>query len=257
MVRVSNKDFWSRCEPIYYFLIIFLIALIFWVGAKFFGEAKNLFKPDLSSPTISVTGLGSVFVKPDVGIVSFSAEAEAPNVLEAERESAAVINAAVKFLKNSGVEDRDLKTTSYTIQPIYQFPKGRREFIGHQVRQTMELKIRDLSKTGSILSGLAGLGVNEVGSLIFEVDNLEEIKKQAQEKAIVEAKKKASDLAKSLGIKLGKIISFHETGEGPIPLFALEGFGKGGEAPLASTPPETPVGQNEISSSVRITFEIR
>lgn len=251
-----NKDFWTKCEAVYYFLIVFLAVLVFWLGAKFFNEVKELSRPSLSSPTISVSGEGSVFVSPDIGVVSFSNEAESISVLEAQRKSAAITNEAVKFIKNSGVEDKDLKTISYIIQPIYDFPKGRREFRGYQVRQSMELKIRDLSKTGSILSGLAALGVDEIGSLVFKVDDPEEAKRQAREKAIIDAKKKAADLAASLGIKLGKIVSFNEFGGGPIPIFALESFGKGGDV-SSGLAPETPTGENEISTSVNIAFEIK
>lgn len=250
-----NKDFWSHCEAVYYFLIVFLAALIFWLGAKFFNEVKQLSRPSLSSPAISVSAEGSVFVRPDVGVVSFSASSESSSVSEAQKKSAAAINESAKFIKNSGVEDKDLKTTSYTIQPIYDYPKGRREFRGYEVRQTMELKIRDLGKTGSILTGLAALGINEIGSLVFKVDNLEEAKKQAREKAVIDAKKKAVDLAASLGIKLGKMVSFNEFSGGPIPIFALESFGKGGDA--SSVTPATPTGENEITISVNMSFEIK
>lgn len=265
MAKMSNgksssawsSEFWMRCEAGCYFLMLLAAVLALWIGAKFFAEIKNISRPSFSAPTVSVSGEGSVFVQPDIGVVSFSVESEAKDVASAQRDSAAVINNAVKFIKNAGVEDKDLKTTSYTINPVYDYPKGRREFKGYQVRQSMELKIRDLSKTGSILSGLASLGVNEVGSLVFKVDNLDKVQEEARQKAIADAKEKAKMLAVSLGVRLGKIVSFSEFGGGPpTPVFYADAFGKGGDI-SASAVPATPTGENEIKSSVSISFEIK
>ncbi|QQG45895.1 MAG: SIMPL domain-containing protein [Candidatus Niyogibacteria bacterium] len=257
----GKKPFWSgdllaHCEAGCYTLIVFTVVLTFWIGAKFFAEVKDITRPSLSAPTVSISAEGSVFVRPDIGLVSFSVESEEASVADAQKNSARVINDAVGFLKNSGVEDKDLKTTSYTINSVYDYPKGRRVFLGYQVRQTMELKIRDLNKTGSFLSGLAKVGVNEVGSLVFKLDDPDKAKEEARDKAVAEAKKKARTLADSLGVRLGKIVSFNEFSSSPIPIFAVEAFGKGGDISGAVVP-STPTGENEITSSVNITFEIK
>lgn len=251
-----SSDFWLRCESACYLLMVFAAVLTFWVGAKFFREVKDLSRPSLAYPSISVSGEGSVFVKPDVGVVSFSSFAESKDPLEAQRSSALNVNEALSFLKSSGIEEKDVKTLSYSIQPVYDFPKGRREFLGYQVSQTLEVKIRNLEKTGDILGGLASLGINEVGSLLFKVDDLESAKTQARAEAIADARKKAEALAVSLGVRLGKIVSFNEFEGGPTPIFALETFGRGGDfsAPVS---PETPVGENEVKVSVSVTFEIK
>lgn len=251
-----DKEFFSRCEALCYFAIILLVVLTFWLGAKFFNELKILGRPSLDAPTISVSGEGKIFAKPDIGILSFSAKAEAADVAAAQKVSADLVNNAVKFLRNSGVAENDLKTAGYSISPLYDFPKGRREFLGYEVRQSFEVKIRDLNKTGAILAGLATLGITEIGQIRFEVDKIEDLRNQAREKAILDAKSKAEKLAAELSVRLGKIVNFGESGifPQPRPFFAAESsaLGRGGEVI-----PEVPAGENEITSSVSITFEIR
>ncbi|MEK7599250.1 MAG: SIMPL domain-containing protein [Patescibacteria group bacterium] len=261
MVQTKNNNkhsFFSQelflgCQSACYFLIILLIALTFWIGAKFFNEIKIFNRPNLNTPTISVSGEGKIFARPDVGRLSFSAEAESLDVAEAQRSSAEVINNAIKFLRNSGFAEQDLKTASYAIAPFYDFPKGRREFRGYRVSQSMEIKIRDLGKTGAILKGLAAAGVKNIGALNFEIDQTKDVQNQARQKAIEDAKKKAQELASVLGVRLGKIVSFSESGQTP-PIFALKTFGA---AENEFGQPEVPVGENEIAAFVTLVFELK
>ena len=64
---------------------------------------------------------------------------------------------------------------------------------------------------------------------------------------------KAKELEERLGIRLGKIIGFYESG-GPYPIYRDYAFGKGGDG-IAT--PQIPVGENEMVVSVNITYQIR
>jgi uncharacterized protein len=261
MVQEKNNNknsFFSRelflgCQSACYVLIVLLIVLIFWLGANFFNELKILSRPDPNAPIISVSGEGKVFARPDLAALSFSAEAESSDAAEAQSSSAEIINSAVKFLKNSGFDDKDFKTTNYSISPMYDFPKGRRQFRGYRVSQSLEIKIRDLNKIGAVLKGLAVLGVNNIGGLNFEIDQIKDLKNQARQKAIDDAKEKARQLASALGSRLGKIISYSESGPN-WPIFAAKTFGV---AENAFVEPEVPVGENEIAVSVTLVFELK
>lgn len=248
-----SQELFLGCQSACYFLIVFLIALTFWIGAKFFNEIKIFNRPGLNAPTVSVSGEGKIFARPDVGRLSFSAEAESLDVAEAQRLSAEVINNAIKFLKNFGFDEKDLKTASYEISPLYDFPKGRREFRGYRVSQGMEIKIRDLNRTGAVLEGLAIAGVKNIGALNFEIDQMKDLQNQARQKAIEDAKEKAQKLVFDLGARLGKIVSFSESGANG-PIFALKTFGA---AENEFGRPEVPVGENEIAVFVTLVFELK
>ena len=98
--------------------------------------------------------------------------------------------------------------------------------------------------------------MNQVGGLSFDVDEPENLKQQARELAIKNAKEKAESLAKIVGVNLGRIISFSEytDGAGPIPYdsYALKGVGMGGGAPA----PEIASGSTEITVTANVEYEI-
>lgn len=240
---------------------------VVWAVVAFLGVATLLLLAQLKNEargynrtqpatTINVTGEGHEFIKPDIGMVSVGVVKNNKDVLVAQQEVARVMGAIDGFLNQQNVEEKDRKTTSFSINPLYDWTDGRRIFRGYEVRQTMEIKIRNLSKVGVILTGVAQSGANEVGSLNFTVDDPKMAQAKAQEVAIAEAQKKAKMLAKQLGVRLGKIVSFSEFAGGyppPVPYFAAETFGKGGDtisAPIS-------VGENEIRSQVSITYEIK
>jgi uncharacterized protein len=92
-----------------------------------------------------------------------------------------------------------------------------------------------------------------VGGLEYVIDEPDAYQKKAREKAIQKAKLQAKELARSLNVSLGKVISYSE--------YAVSG--KGGDMGVyASDPnrqlsmPSVEPGSEEIAVHVNITFEI-
>jgi uncharacterized protein YggE len=105
------------------------------------------------------------------------------------------------------------------------------------------------------------LGDSEVANLNgpnFEIEDMEDLEREARKKAIDQAKKKAKELAKDLGVKLSRVINFSENGNdyGFKALRAdVEMLGLGGDE--ARPVPEISTGENKIYSKVNIIYEIR
>ena len=121
------------------------------------------------------------------------------------------------------------------------------------------MKIRDLDTIGDILAGATTAGANQAGGISFSVDNPDEIKAQARTKAIEKAKAKAQVLADNLGMKLVKLTSFSEDSSTPYSRYSMmekANFddGRGG---AVSAPMPVPTGEQEITSSVTLTYELR
>lgn len=205
--------------------------------------------------TVSFSGEGKVLAKPDVAAISLSIVTEAITSKSAQDDNSNKSKAVTDFLKNQGVEEKDIKTTGYNIYPQYRYPQyDKPEIRGYQVNQTMEVKVRDLDKVSSVLDGVVSAGVNQVNSLGFEIDEPEKLKAEARQKAIKAAKAKAEELEDQLGVDLGKIVNFSESAGGfPGPIFyekaAVGGFGGDG--------PSVPTGENEIMINVTITYQIK
>lgn len=219
------------------------------------------------SNTITVSGEGEVFAVPDIASFSFSVIEKKLTVEEAQKEATQKINVALQLVRQAGVEDRDIKTTAYNVYPRYEFirescvfgvpcPPGKRELTGYEVNQTISIKVRDTDKAGGILTDVGAVGVSSISGLNFTIDDEEELKQEARKAAIDNAKEKAKQLAKDLGVKLVRVVSFSESGSQPRFLRTFdtafaESIDDGGVIP------EIPVGENKIISNVSITYEIR
>lgn len=221
--------------------------------------------------TVSFDGEGRVFAKPDIAAVSFSILTEATTSKTAQDDNSKKSIKVIDFLKNQGIEEKDIKTTGYNIYPQYSYQRpcplrldqsgvtypcmedDQQKISRYQVSQSFGVKVRDLEKVSAILDGLVTAGANQVNNLGFQIDDMEKVKNQARELAIKNAKEKASTLKKQIGIRLGKIVTYSE-GEGGYPVYfraeAMNKTGTGGG-------PEVPAGENEIVVNVTITYQIK
>lgn len=221
--------------------------------------------------TITVSGEGEVFAVPDVAEFSFSV-VEERNTPDAAQEIAAdKVNRILSFLDENDVDDKDIKTTSYSVYPRYEYrrevincvtfpcpqPPGERVLEGYEVRQSVRVKVRDTDAAGGLLAGVGELGAADISGLSFTIDDEDELQREARRLAIEDAQEKAKQLARDLDVKLVRVASFSEGGGNYYPRLAIEAdkaFGIGGGGDVV---PEIPVGENKIISNVTITYEIR
>jgi uncharacterized protein len=216
-------------------------------------------KSETSLNTIYVTGTAELYATPDVGLVNISVLTENKDLSVASNEASEKMNTVIVFLKTEGVEQKDIKTTGFNINPRYEWNNetGKRTLVGYEVSQTVNVKIRDLTKTGKIISESVSKGANDVSSLSFIVDNDDQLKEDVKNLAIKDAKEKAKNLEKSLGVKLNKIVNFSENSYSPY----VSDYGYGGgmmkEAMTSSVVPTIETGQNKLTSTVTITYSVK
>jgi hypothetical protein len=242
---------------------IFFLFLIIWLGVDLINKIKAGSQIEAKN-TITVSATGEVYSKPDLALTSFSVVTTAKTVADALAENTQKMNAVIEAVKAQGVEDKDLKTVSFNIYPKYEWynantcltpcPNGRQVLVGYEVSQSLQVKIRDLTKVGAVIETAAQEGANQISGLQFTIDNEDALQKEAREKAILEARTKAKELAKELDVRLGRVTNFSEASSYPY-YYRTEAAipsAKGGGDGLAI---ET--GENKIEVSVTITYEIR
>src|SRR4030042_2655752 len=205
-------------EPIRCILAALIGFLLIVLIVYFAIDVKN--KLEATENPLTVSETGTVYTKPDLAIAYFSVVTEATTVAKAMEENTKKMNDVISFIKEQGVEEKDLKTTTFNISPRYEWHdtdtySGKRVLVGYEITQTLETKIRDLSKVGVIIEGGTSVGANEVSDLQFTVDKQDALKKQAREEAINKAKAKAEELAKKLGVTLIRISNFNHSADVP------------------------------------------
>lgn len=222
-----------------------------------------------SGGTITVTGEAEVFAVPDIASFSYSIIEKAENPGDAQSVVSGVNDEALEIVKSYGIKDEDIKTQSLNVYPIYVFvpefcpededepcEPGYEEIDGYEANIAVDVKVREIKDASRLIADLAELDIDRVSDLNFTIDDEEYYKEQARGKAIADAQMKAQTLANQLGVKLSKIVYFEDS--------VYPRYGRGFEIAEFDTF-ETAIpkvadlqpGENQITSQVSITYEIR
>ncbi len=257
-------------QKIFKFGSIVLILLAIFLGVQSVYTLMAAGQLKRSSPvmnTITVNGMGEALAVPDIATFSFGAQMTGESVASAQQVVTQRINKALDIIKAAGVEEKDIKTTGYFINPHYEYsrvpctqfscPNPNGTLTGYDVSQTVEIKVRDTSKAGEILGKLGGAEITNLSGLNFTIDDEEKAQAEARSKAIADAREKAKKLAKDLDVHLGGIVSFSD-GYYPMPYMSYAKDARVEMADMGGAPtPQVPVGENTVISNVSVTYEIR
>ncbi|MCX6795651.1 MAG: SIMPL domain-containing protein [Candidatus Falkowbacteria bacterium] len=236
-------------------LLILAVTAIVICALRFNGQQKN-------EDRFSVSGSGIIYAKADIANIQLGFKTETKKTAaEATIESSAKMGDIIKAIKALGVDEKDIQTNSYNLNPVYNYTniKGQ-ELAGYEVYQNLSIKVRDLTKIGEIIAKGTEKGANQIGGISFTIDDEFALKNQARELAIGKAKEKAALIAKQSGMKLGEVKSVSENSNegGIIPMYAnakMDLAIGSGATPIAS--PEIATGQNEIKVDVTLTYEVK
>jgi uncharacterized protein YggE len=205
-----------------------------------------------------VSAEGKVSVTPDIAKVTLGIEQTGQTLKQVQSDVNIKSKTLTDAIKKLGIEEKDIKTTSYNVYPQYDYTSSVQRITGYQASTTYEVTIRDFDKVNQVLVEATNAGANTTGGINFEVNDVTRAKKlqEAREEAVAKAKEKAEGLAKAAGIPLGKIINIAESlgGNEIRPMYATSKDSAGGGIP---TPADIQPGETEISVTISLSYEIR
>ena len=156
---------------------------------------------------IWMNGRGVVSAAPDLAILNAGVEASGKTVEEARSQVATAMDAVMQVLRDRGIEDRDIRTTSFNIFPEYTFNEVRRrqELIGYRVSNQLSIRIRDLDSVGLVIDQVAAAAGDlvRVQGVGFTIEDTEALATQARAEAVNDLMAKARQLAELTGMRLG------------------------------------------------------
>ncbi|NWJ26725.1 SIMPL domain-containing protein [Rhizobium sp. RM] len=238
-----------------------LFALTALTAASVMPLASHAFAQETtkSEATISVSGEGQSAVAPDMAILNFSVVKQAETAAVALTENSKALSEVLKALKAASIEDRDLQTSNFSVQPLYKHfePKDgvyvAPEITGYQVSNGLTVRVRDLKKLGEILDTSVKLGINQGGDITFTNDKPEATVTEARKLAVADALAKAKTLTEAAGVKLGRVIQITENMQRPMPVpqgaMRASMMKEADSVPIAS-------GENNYSVVVNVTFAL-
>lgn len=192
---------------------------------------------------------------PDVATVSAGVVTQAADGNTALRQNAEQMTRVVAAIKAAGVADKDIQTSGISLNPQYRYVENEAPKItGYQASNNVNLKIRDIAKLGKVLDALAAVGANQINGPSFEIDQPEPVYDEARLAALKKAQARAETYAKALGLKVRRIVSISEGGNGfhsPMPMMAMR-------AQAMDAKESTPVspGETTLSVNLDVVFEL-
>ena len=208
---------------------------------------------------IWVNGRGVVSAAPDLAILNAGVEASGKTVEEARSQVAIAMDAVMQVLRDLGIEDRDIRTTSFNIFPEYTFNEVRRrqELIGYRVSNQLSIRIRDLDSVGLVIDQVAAAAGDlvKVQGVGFTIEDTEALAIQARAEAVNDLMAKARQLAELTGVRLGPPVFLSEGGVS-VPRPQTKFRGDFAEAAIAV--PQTVIsgGELDVVVSVQGVFTI-
>ena len=244
-------------------LAIFLVIL----AVSALKEFRFIGSGVTATNTISVSGKGEVFAVPDTATFSYSVMDTAKDVVTAQTSVNTKGNAIMAYIKSQGIDEKDIQTSDYSVNPRYEWkqtvcpgggycPGGKQVSAGYDVNETVTVKVKDTKKAGELLSGIGSKGATNMSSLSFTINDQTILEAQARTKAIDDARAKANELAKELGVEIIRVVGFTEDSGGHQAYYA-KAMAADSMSAGAAPAPEIATGQNKITSNVSVTYEIR
>jgi len=178
---------------------------------------------DAPRRSITVSASGSVSAVPDTARITSGVATEAPVARDAVSKNSEAMQKIIAGLKAGGIDEKDIQTTSFHIEPRYtRAREGEASVIdGYRATNQVQVVVRNLDKLGEVLDRLASLGANEMAGLSFDVSQAEKLKDDARKEAVANAHRRAKLYADAAGVELGEVLTIDESGDNaPHPIFA-------------------------------------
>jgi uncharacterized protein len=237
---------------------------------------------------IAVTGYGEAAGPPSIARVNVGVETRAVDAATAIAEANTRMRAVIAALGKAGIAAADLQTsnlslnferTSQEMPPAPPLPlpapmppgksgatggrgveaaPAKPEQVPHSLPEgfyrasnTVSVTIRDLGRIGEVLGAATTAGADQMYGIEFKIEDPSALETRAREKAVADAKDRASRLAALNGVKLGRALSIVENpGSRPQPTYGYEFR----EAAMSKVPVEQ--GSLVVSTSVQVIYEL-
>jgi len=219
------------------------------------------------TPSISVSGTAEIRVAPDEVNLRLGVESRDVKLDEAVKQNETRTAAVLKFLKDAGIDAKDIQTDFIEIQPQFNSDRREQQIVPnfYLVRRNLGVRLRKVDQFDTVLAGTLRSGVNYVMGIEFRTTELRKHRDAARQQAIRAAKEKAVALASELDAKVGKPVTIHEQTGGGWWGWSGSPWSHGNamiQNTIQSQPGGDPgegnlsVGQISVTATVNVTFQL-
>ncbi|MGV8984957.1 MAG: SIMPL domain-containing protein [Cypionkella sp.] len=201
--------------------------------------------------TLTVTGSATVSVVPDLATITLGVTTTGDTAASAMSANNDAVSAVIARLIAAQVADRDMQTSSLTINPnwVNNADGSGQAIKGYVASNMLTVRIKALETTGAVLDAAITDGANTLNGLSFGLQDQRPVEDEARKEAVTDALARAKVLAVAAGTKLGPILSISEGGGTQFPPMEMFKTARASAVPVAA-------GEVGISASVTIVWQL-
>lgn len=209
----------------------------------------------ITGTRLDISATGTVSRVPDMAIISAGVQTLRPTATAAIEENAARMERVRAALKRAGIADKDIQTASINLNPEYRYDNNQPPVLtGYRASNTLSVRFRDLKRTGAILDALVAEGANQINGPSLTIDKPEGAYDEARVKAIANGRARAELYARTLGMRVVRLLSVSEGGgygaPPPMPMVMMASAER--DAKTSIEP-----GSQDLQVSVSMSFELQ
>lgn len=201
---------------------------------------------------IHTSATGQVTTTPDQAEISVAVQTENLDPKSAQAANAAIMADVINALKGAGVAEKDLRTTGFSMYPVYDESGSIliRNIRFYRVTNTLLIRVTDVARTGDLLDLAVANGANNVNSVTFTLSDEKQqaLRNEALTEAVRLARADADAVAGAAGLTITGVREI-TVGGGPVP-YPLAETSYAGRAPATPLQP----GELTVSASVSVSY---
>ena len=210
----------------------------------------------IAGTRLDVNATGEVTRVPDLAIITAGVVTRSATAGGAIQQAATRMARVREALRQAGIADRDIQTSNISLEPQYTYANNQPPKLnGYAATNQLSIRFRDIENTGKILDALVAQGANQINGPNLTIDKPEAALDEARAKAVAAARARADLYARSLGMRVVRVVSVSESGGSfpvppPMPMYARAEAAQAADSKIEA-------GEQKLQVNLAVTFELQ
>jgi len=210
----------------------------------------------IAGTRLDISATGEVTRVPDLAIITAGVVTRSATAGGAIQQAATRMARVREALRQAGIADRDIQTSNISLEPQYTYANNQPPKLnGYSATNQLSIRFRDIENTGKILDALVAQGANQINGPNLTIDKPEAALDEARAKAVAAARARADLYARSLGMRVVRVVSVSESGGSfpvppPMPMYARAEAAQAADSKIEA-------GEQKLQVNLAVTFELQ
>ncbi|MCW5697661.1 MAG: SIMPL domain-containing protein [Bauldia sp.] len=227
--------------------------LLVLIGLVIVAAAPAAAQERFDIPTLTANGSGVAYGTPDIVTINIGVTSRAEKPADALAANSRDMEAVIAAIRGAGVDEADIATSGFSINPVYRDDYSSREaqgpqVVAYEVTNQLTVRIRDIASSGAVLNLVVEAGANQINGISFDIDEPQALQDEALRLAIAEARRTAEVMAEAAGVTLGEVVSVSAFADAQ-PMFESRAYAMNQAVPIVG-------GERSITASATVVFAI-